>query len=45
MTYLVAAYIAFWCLLFLYLFSLKARQRDLEHTVDGLMKKLEQGKP
>lgn len=40
MTYLVAAYIAIWCILFVYLFSLKSRLRSLETTVDALQQKL-----
>jgi CcmD family protein len=41
MIYLFSAYSAIWCLLFLYLFSLRSRQRKLERTVEALLKRLE----
>jgi CcmD family protein len=41
MSYLFAAYVAIWCLLFLYLVSLKSRTRSLETRVEALAKKLE----
>jgi len=40
MNYLVAAYAAVWLILFIYLYSLKARQNDLEKTIQGLEKRL-----
>jgi CcmD family protein len=41
MNYLVAAYTAIWFLFFIYLFTLKSRQRDLEKTVEALQKQTE----
>jgi CcmD family protein len=41
MNYLVAAYIAIWVVLFVYLFSLGSRQRRLQKEVESLQKQLE----
>jgi CcmD family protein len=41
MNYLVAAYIAIWAVLFVYLFSINARQRRLQKEVESLQKQLE----
>jgi len=41
MSYLFAAYVAIWCILFFYLFTLKSRQGNLEKTVEALQKNLE----
>jgi len=41
MNYLVAAYAAIWFLFFIYLFTLKSRQRNLEKTVEVLQKQTE----
>jgi len=38
--YLVAAYIAIWCVLFLYLFTLSSRQAKLRKEVESLKKEL-----
>ena len=38
MNYLVVAYAAIWLLFFIYLFTLKSRQRDLEKSVEALQK-------
>jgi len=40
--YLVAAYVAIWCVLFVYLFSLSSRQRKLQKDVESLRKQIEQ---
>ena len=40
--YLFAAYSAVWVIFFLYLYSLKSRQRSLEKSIEGLQKRLEQ---
>ncbi len=45
MNYLVAAYSAIWFLFFIYLFTLKSRQRDLEKTVETLQKQLGERRP
>lgn len=37
----MAAYIAIWMVLFVYLFSLNSRQRDLQKEVEALQKQLE----
>lgn len=42
MTYLMAAYIAIWLILFVYLFSLNSRQRSLQKEVESLEKQLDQ---
>jgi CcmD family protein len=39
--YLVAAYVAIWCVLFIYLFSLSSRQQKLKKDVEALRKQLE----
>ena len=41
MWYLFAAYVAIWCLLFLYLVSLKSRTRSLENRVEALSRKVQ----
>jgi CcmD family protein len=41
MNYLVAAYAAIWFLFFIYLFTLKSRQKNLEKTVEALQKQLD----
>ena len=41
MNYLVAAYVAFWVLVFLFIVSLKSRQRNLEKAVEVLEKRVE----
>jgi CcmD family protein len=41
MTYLFAAYSIIWILIFLYLFSLKSRQRNLEKLTDSLQKQID----
>ena len=40
MNYLFAAYSAIWFLFFIYLFTLKSRQRNLEKTLSLVEKKL-----
>jgi CcmD family protein len=40
MTYLMAAYIAIWLVLFVYLFSLNSRQRQLQKEVEALERKV-----
>jgi len=40
MNYLMAAYIAIWMVLFVYLFSLSSRQRRLQKEVEALQKKV-----
>jgi CcmD family protein len=40
MTYLVAAYIAIWFILFFYLFSLSSRQKRLSEEISNLKKQL-----
>jgi CcmD family protein len=40
--YLVAAYTAIWCILFVYLFSLSSRQKKLRKEVEALRKEVEQ---
>jgi CcmD family protein len=42
MNYLVAAYIAVWVMLFLYLFSLMTRLKGLEKSIELLSKRLEE---
>jgi len=39
--YLVAAYAAIWCILFIYLYTLKSRQSQLEKSVEALRRKVE----
>ena len=41
MTYLVAAYAAIWCLLVIYIFSLRSRQRNLEKALEALQQRVE----
>jgi CcmD family protein len=41
MTYLMVAYIAIWLVLFVYLFSLNSRQRQLKKEMEGLQKQLD----
>jgi CcmD family protein len=38
----MAAYIAIWLVLFVYLFSLNSRQRSLQREVESLQKQLDQ---
>jgi CcmD family protein len=40
MTYLVAAYIAIWVILFVYLFSIASRQTRLRKEVESLLKEV-----
>lgn len=40
MNYLFAAYCAIWCIIFVYLWSLKSRQRALENRVEALSKQV-----
>jgi len=40
MSYLFAAYLAIWCILFLYLWSLKSREGALELRLEMLEKRL-----
>ena len=40
-SYLVPAYIAFWVLTFLYVFSIRSRQRNLERDIEALRKVVE----
>jgi len=40
MEYLAAAYAAIWCILFVYIFSLKSRLSSVEKTVDMLEHKI-----
>jgi CcmD family protein len=39
--YLVAAYVAIWCILFIYLFSLSSRTQKLRKEVEALRKEIE----
>lgn len=41
MTYLMAAYLAIWIILFVYLFSLASRQSRLQKEVETLLKQVE----
>jgi len=41
MSYLFAAYVAIWCILFFYMYSLGSRQSSLEKTLSALQKRLE----
>jgi len=43
MNYLVAAYIAIWCILFGYIYSLRTRQKNLEKMLETLEKQIEKG--
>jgi CcmD family protein len=43
MNYLMAAYIAIWLVLFVYLFSIHSRQRQLQKEVERLRKELDTG--
>jgi len=40
-TFLVPAYIAFWLITFVYVFSIRGRQRNLEKDLDALKKVVE----
>jgi CcmD family protein len=40
MNYLIAAYSAIWILLFLYLFSLAARLKNLEKTLEAVKRRI-----
>jgi CcmD family protein len=40
-TFLIPAYIAFWVLTFLYVFSIRSRQRNLERDIEALRKVVE----
>jgi CcmD family protein len=40
MNYLVAAYIAVWVILFIYLFTLASRQKSLKKEVEQLLKEV-----
>lgn len=42
MNYLIAAYSAIWILLFLFLFSLFSRLKNLEKTVEAARRRLEE---
>jgi len=46
-SFLIPAYIIFWLLTFLYVFSIRSRQRNLERDLDALKKVVEkkQGDP
>jgi CcmD family protein len=44
MTYLFAAYVAIWCILFVYIFTISSRQRSLERTLHGLQESFGSGK-
>jgi len=39
--FLIPAYIAFWLLIFLYVFSIRSRQRNLERDIEALRKVVE----
>jgi CcmD family protein len=39
--YLVAAYTAIWCVLFVYLFTLSSRQKKLKNEIESLKRQLE----
>jgi CcmD family protein len=45
MSYLFAAYVAIWCVLFGYIWTLKSRQNALEGRVNMLMKKMNTAEP
>jgi CcmD family protein len=45
MTYLFAAYVAIWCILFAYIFTISSRQRTLERTLQGLQEAIPSKKP
>ena len=36
MAYLFAGFLALWALIFVYVFSISARQRRLERTIEGM---------
>jgi CcmD family protein len=40
-SFLIPAYIAFWLITFVYIFSIRGRQRNLERDLDALKKVLE----
>jgi CcmD family protein len=44
-SYLFAAFLAVWIIIFLYLFSLSRRHRDLAHEVEALRQMMEQKNP
>jgi CcmD family protein len=43
-TYLFAAYVAIWCILFVYLYTIHSRQSALEKTTEALLRRLEEAK-
>ncbi len=43
MNYLVAAYMAIWCILFGYIYTLRSRQRNLEKTLETIEKQVGKG--
>ena len=44
MSYLFAAYAAFWALTFIYVFSIASRQKNLEKEIEALRRALEKDK-
>jgi CcmD family protein len=40
MNYLISAYVAFWIILFVYLFTLASRQNNLKKEVEQMLKQL-----
>ena len=43
MSYLFAAYCAIWVILFVYVFTIRSRQANLEKAVESLSRRLEKG--
>jgi len=41
MSYLFAAYVAIWCILFLYIYSVSSRQKQLEKTLKSLQESIQ----
>ena len=43
-SFLIPAYVAFWVITFVYVFSIRGRQRNLERDLDALKKVIEKNK-